>query len=211
MVTPVTVITATISGRETMLGRCLASIYAQTVPVEMQLVCARRPVPGVVPPVDCSLKQNALLPAVTTEWVLRISDDDELLPHHVETVLPYLTDQADVVYSFCASGNRPCIDCNDWPQAQLVKSLESANFIADCGVCTRTEVLRSVGGWPTEWEGGSHLAGGHFKGSVANFEDWACWLALARAGARFVCVPVPTWVYNDGPHPRISTVGYLPT
>lgn len=200
MTAPITVITATIPGREELLGRCLASVYNQNVPVVMQLVCAQPPIESMPAPVHCALMQNSLLPAVTSEWVMRLADDDRLLPFHTQTVLPYL-DDADVVYTFDAGGSRPRFDCTAWPQRQLVESLEEANFFDASAACIRTEALAYVGGWPTEW------VDGHFAGTKAYYEDWALWLTLARAGARFVCVPVPTWVYDDGPHPRISTEG----
>jgi hypothetical protein len=50
---------------------------------------------------------------VQTPWVAVLNDDDSWLPHHVETVLPHLHD-ADVVYTYDASGSKPRVDCNDW-------------------------------------------------------------------------------------------------
>jgi hypothetical protein len=194
---PVTVVTATIPSREQLLVKCLRSVYAQTVPVEAHLVYAQPPVPDMPAPVHCALMQNALLASVTTEWTMRLADDDQLLAHHVETLLPFL-ERADVAYSFDASGNRPRLDVTAWPQDKLVSTLEHGNFIDGSAVFYRTELLRQVGGWPTEWEDG------RFAGMKAWFEDWGCFLELARAGARFVCAPEPTWLYNDGRHPRIS-------
>jgi hypothetical protein len=200
MTAPITVVTATIPGRQKLLDRCLTSVYDQLEPVAKHLVCAM--LPGSPATVECARAQNDLLPAVGTPWVMRLADDDQLLPHHTRTVLPYLHNNLfapDVVYTYEASGNRPRFDCTGWPQDTLIEALEEANFFDASGAVIRTDKLLSVGGWPTEWEDG------HFAGTKAYYEDWACWLALARAGARFVCVPEPTWVYDDGPHPRIST------
>jgi hypothetical protein len=204
MTAPVTVITATIPSRRAKLARCLDSVDAQTEPVTTHLVCAEPPVPGMPATVHCALMQNSLLPAVRTEWTMRLADDDRLLPHHVATVLPWLHNRLfapDVVYTWDAGGDRPRIDCTGWDRDDLVEALEEANFFDASGACVRTEALLEVGGWPTEWEDG------HFVGTRAIFEDWACWLALARAGRRFVCVPEPTWIYDAGDHPRISTGG----
>jgi hypothetical protein len=195
---PVTVVTATIPGRETLLGLTLASVYVQTVEVECHLVMAQSITEGLVPPVHCAAQQNALLASVTSAFTMRLADDDRLLPHHIETILPHL-DVADVVYTYDANNNRPRIDCTEWDQSKLIARFAERNWIDGSAVAIRTDLLQAVGGWPTDWSGGNHTDGtGRFLGTGVPAEDWACFYNLAVAGARFVCIPEPTWLYGTG-------------
>ena len=197
---PVTVITASIPGREEMLGECVKSVYEQTVQTTAHLVMAQDLSDGLRGQVHCAIQQSWLLPAVTTEFTMRLADDDMLLPHHIETYLPHLAN-ADVVYSWDAGGSRPRMDCNGWPQERVLDTMEHGNWIDGSAVAIRTDLLRKVGGWPTEFEGNC------FVGTRAGFEDWAVFVLLARVGARFLCVPEVTWQYRMGPWARISCGG----
>jgi hypothetical protein len=200
---PITVVTASIPGREKSLSDTIASVYAQTVEVESHLVIAQSCSEKLPSTLHCARQQNALLPAVSTEWTMRLADDDQLLPHHVETVMPFF-DGADVVYSWDANRDRPHIDCTEWSQARLVDQFDHENFIDGSAVCIRTTLLRKVGGWPTDWVGDGPLQGGHYKDTIIPFEDWACFSRLAKIGAKFRCVPQETWRYGNGSWPRIS-------
>ena len=174
-------------------------MYAQTLPPRGHLICAEPPSAEHPAQVHCAEQQNQLLGAVATPWTMRLADDDVLFAHHIETLWP-ATEKADVIYSFDASGSRPRVvrEGND-----LASLFQVTNWIDGSAVLYRTSLLRSVGGWPTRYEGtvGKDF---HFVGSEAAFEDWACFYELARAGARFLCVPKETWWYNDGRHDRIS-------
>lgn len=202
---PVTVVTATIPGREELLGKCLASVYAQTREVEAHLVMAQSCSEGLTPPIHVAIQQNQLLRAVQTTWTMRLADDDQVLPHHVERLLE-VASHADVIYSFDASGDRPRYDCNGHSPKQLQEIFSRTNFIDGSAVLIRTAMLKNVGGWPSgNWVGGDHLAGGHYRDMVANAEDWALFARLAAHKARFVCVPEETWLYGHGDWARSST------
>jgi len=208
---PITVVTATIPGREELLGKTLASVYAQTVEVEAHLVMAQSCTEGLVPPVHVALQQNHLLDSVKSAFTMRLADDDQLLPHHVEAFLPHL-ERADVIYSFDQGSNRPHVSLNGMSKAQLIEFFSKTNCIDASATAIRTKLLKRVGGWPTHWEGGGHLPGqgGHFKNTWINAEDWLCWLNLARAGARFLCIPEETWLYGVGDWARSSTGDVAP-
>ena len=194
-----------------MLARCLKSVYEQQVEAECQLVMAQSITDGLNGIHHCSVMQSWVLPAVRSEFVMRLADDDALLPNHIETLLPYLGD-ADVVYSYDASGNRPREDCSMWPQSHLIAELGYRNWIDGSAVAIRTSSLRAVGGWPTEWDyqaGKDVWHGGHFKGMRQDCDDHAVWYLLAQAGARFKCVPEATWVYDGAQgHNRLSEGNY---
>lgn len=182
----ITVITPTIPGREQFLAECRASVAAQTVPPAAHLV--RLTDPGErtrAGKEDHMVEQhNALLAMVETEWLAVLHDDDTYLPHHLETIMPVLGD-ADVVYTFSTTPEVSRQDVTGWGQAQLVEALERSNILPACAAI-RTEVEREIGGW-------QHV-------DKPLFSDWSNWLRLAKAGARFVCVPTPTWGYrfHDG-------------
>lgn len=199
---PITVLTPTIPGRSVLLTECVDSVYAQTTEVEAHLVLAQSCTEGLPSPVHCAQMQNKLLAAVDTEWTMRLADDDLLLPHHVETLLPYL-ELADVVYSWDESGNRPRWNANVLSQQALVAAFAETSWIDGSAVAIRTSWLRKIGGWPSQYEGTPPFHG-HFKGMKATCEDWAAFYLLAEAGARFLCLPEETWVYRAGAWPRIS-------
>ena len=192
---PITVLTVTIPGREQSLARTIASVNAQTVPVFRQLVCSH-PVTRDPPMVQYVTAKNSLLPAVVTDWVAVLNDDDTWLPHHVRTMLPHL-DGADVVYSWDAGRTRPRENCNEWDQREIAETLDKYNFI-DGNCLIRRSTLIEAGGFPADFvEGG-------YEGSVADFEDWELWRRLNLAGAVFRCVPVETWRYDFALTGRIS-------
>ena len=192
---PVTVVTATIPGREELLGECIASVYAQTREVEEHLVMAQSCTEGLWPPHHVAIQQNALLDAVKSTFTLRLADDDKLLAHHIATLEPFF-DSYDVIYSYDVNGNLPQLDCTDWTQQAVIDKLTHYNWIDGSAVALRTEALKAVGGWPTDWDGGHHRHGGKFIETQCPAEDWGCFLNLAKAGARFRCIPVGTWSYG---------------
>lgn len=194
MSAPITVLTVTIPGREQLLAENLASVYAQTVPVQRQLICAHLATTTEQPMVQYSRAKNEMLAAVDTDWIAVLNDDDVWLSHHVETVAPYL-DEADVISTWEASGSKPRVDYSDWSQEQLVAHFDETNEL-DGNCLIRLSLLESVGGFPTDWEGPGPHDGGHYKDSLARWEDWALFQRLAPIGARFRCVPVETWRYG---------------
>jgi hypothetical protein len=193
---PITVLTVTIPGREHLLAEQVATIFAQTVPVERQLICAHLPTTSEEPQVHYSAAKNSMLPAVSTPWVAVLNDDDLWLPNHVETVLPHLKN-ADVIYTWDAGRSRPRMDCNDRSTQEIADQLGRANFI-DGNCLIRRKLLEKVGGFPTDWVGEKLGQGGHYALTKACFEDWALWQRICRAGGRFRCVPVETWRYRMG-------------
>lgn len=205
---PITVVTATIPGRDDLLTACKNSVYAQSQPVECHLIMAQPPQKGIVSTVHCAMQQNLLLKAVETPWVMRLADDDQLLPCHVETIMPLLLcdDAPDVVYTYDANMSRPRVDCSELSQEELVKAFHRTNWIDGSAVTIKTDMLRKINGWPTEWEGPPPTKGGHFKGlpDAVQFEDHAAFYLMALEGARFMCIRQFTWLYGAGNWARIS-------
>lgn len=196
MPAPITVLTVTIPGREQLLAEQVASIYAQTVPVARQLICAHLPTTTEQPMVQYSRAKNDMLLSVQTPWVAVLNDDDTWLPNHVETVLPHLSG-ADVLYTWEATGAKPRVDYTDWSREELVAHFDETNEL-DGNCLIRLSLLEQVGGFPTDWEGPGPHDGGHYAHTNARWEDWALWQRLVRADATFRCVPVETWCYGKG-------------
>jgi len=187
---PVTVLTPSIPGREAQLVEAIASVNAQTVQADAHLIRVQTP-PGPLGPVHIAAQRNALLDAVTTDWVATLDDDDLWLPHHLATVAPYLR-TADLVYTWpTPEWAIHRLDCTGWDHRILEARLRNGNFIPSSALI-RTGLLRRVGGWQTTGYDGRFETG-------AFWEDHDLWIRLARMAATFVCVPEETWVYRmDG-------------
>jgi hypothetical protein len=177
-----TIITATIPGREESLGRTIASVFNQTVEVEAHLIMAQSITEGLPQPLHAAKQQNWPLPSVRSEWVARLADD-----------------LADVIYSWDAHHNRPRFDCAAWSSERIAAELMTHNWIEGSAVAIRTELFRQVGGWPENWatDRNPHGFGGYYEDMwPVCCDDWGASVRLARAGARFVCIPKETWAFG---------------
>lgn len=89
----VTVVIPTIPGRESMLARALGSALAQTIDVIVEVETDRE---GLGP----GATRNRAVARAKTEWVAFLDDDDEMYPHHVESLLRAATlEKADAAYA----------------------------------------------------------------------------------------------------------------
>jgi hypothetical protein len=198
------VITATIPGREESLAEAMRSVAGQTHVIDAHLVSCEAP--HGPSPVHQATQLNRCLAMATSDWIAVIDDDNTWLPDHAQILLTFARYvDADVIYSFDRDHQLPREDVSEWPQEQLCATLEERNVIDGGSGIIRREKLLGVGGFPTEWSGGLVSEGGHYEGSAARFADWELWRRLAKAGAVFRCVPASTWVYNGGGHLRMQT------
>ena len=88
----VSIITATIPGRERLLHECRASVSSQTVNCWEHIVELDEDGEG------CSVAVNRAVARARGEWLFLIADDDLMLPGCLEHLLAASAD-ADVVYS----------------------------------------------------------------------------------------------------------------
>lgn len=173
----VTVITPTVVGREHLLKECVESVDALRLP-HMTMIDLLGEGPARV--------RNRLIDHVKTDWVLCLDDDDLLFPNYLAAVGPHL-ENADVVYTaWQLSGAIDPMPCPRFDPDLL----RQHNFIP-VTACVRTELLRQVGGFPTD----------------AELEDHALWLKLLDAGARFAYSPVIAWHYRRRPDSRTTKGG----
>ena len=172
-------ITPTLPERSELLRECKSSVQVQTVSVR-HLVGedTDREGPSVV--------RNRLVGSSETDWILPLDDDDTLDPDYVEVIQPHLTDDVDVVYSWCRVEGLP-----DWTPNRLFNDalLLKGNFIP-VTACVRKSLWEEVGGWPEPPD------------RAQPGEDWEFWKLCLGAGAVFKLVPEVLWVYNVQPDTR---------
>lgn len=182
MKAPVTVIIPSIPERGAGLAHAIASVYAQTCPVEKLLVEVSPCRPGGL--VDVV---NGLATLVDSDWLMVLCDDDTLAPPHLEAMIPHMGD-ADVVYASCTVVGR-----SGWGASPPFdpERLRRHNFIPGQAAAIRTSLWRRIGGFHP----------------VVN-EDWDLWLRAVDVGARFARQPVPTWTYRF--HDTNMSLGKLP-
>lgn len=192
----VTVCIPTIPGRETLLGRAIASVEEQTCLPDEVIVMLDKKGHGAAP------TRNAAWRAASTDVVAFLDDDDEFLPQHLEACVDTLVEkQAGLVYSWFEH-----VGWSEWtpsrPDAlatmkdgQLVHPLgvpfereQEAHFRQYSFIPITTVVRRGLlersGGYPNpgtpEWP-------------KADCEDWGGHLRLLRIGCKFVHHPERTW------------------
>lgn len=199
-----TVLTATIPERELRLSIAMQSVAKQSRQVDAHIVSCRAPF-GPSPPHQATQLNQCLL-AAASDYVAVLDDDNWWLPGHAATLLAVAeVVDAEVFYSFDRDGVLPQKNVNGWTQEALVGTLEKENLIDGGAAIIKRSALVSAGGFPTQWEGSFLHDGGHYANSEANYADWELWRRLAHSGARFRCVPVPTWVYTTALPKRMQT------
>lgn len=194
----VTVVTASIPGRERLLAEAIESVQAQIVPPSAHLIRIQSP-NGMINRVHLSHQRNQLLAGVRSEWLAILDDDDRYLPYHFEAIAPMLETDADVIYTFAREGCVAREDVSSWTSERLLRRLAIGNCISS-NAAIRCGTVEAIGGWDerTFDPQTQRFATG------ATFDDWDLWIRLAQADARFCCVPVETWDYRSGDWKQMS-------
>lgn len=175
----IAVVTSAIPERLDLLAESLASVAAQTRQPDEQLICVDYGHRGTAETLNRALR------GVTSEFVAVLQDDDVLYLHHL-AALEQSSEGADVVYSKCDADWRVVnIDADFNPRL-----LRFCNYIPATALI-RTDLLRSVGGWPDD-----------------DWEDHELWKRFLDVGARFVKVDEVTWHYRRHGRPQ-KTFGTL--
>jgi glycosyltransferase involved in cell wall biosynthesis len=181
MTVDVAVCIPTIPPRGHLLRRAVGSVQQQTVEVreiQVALDVARE---------GAAATRNRAVAAATSKWLAFLDDDDEFLPHHVESLLRHQAETgADLVYPWFETVEG--FDPLGWEGRQFVpESLRYANHIP-VTVLVRRELVEAAGGFRNRTDG---LGG-------ATWEDWHLWLALLDLGATFSHLPMRTWRWHMG-------------
>lgn len=164
-----------------MVDRAVASVWAQTLPAAELHVAVDRNREGAWATRDRGLR------AVQSKWTAFLDSDDEMMPHHLETLAACAEETgADYVYSYYQVRNLfgQDIDCD--PLGHFGKVFDPVDPIqTTITVLVRTELARRVGFHPPPE--GALVAGQRYG------EDYAWTLGCVAAGARIVHVPQRTW------------------
>jgi glycosyltransferase involved in cell wall biosynthesis len=184
----ITVVIPSITSRKDKLQRAVASVTNQTHPPYSIVVRYDRHKEG------SALTRNRALWTVTTEWVAFLDDDDEFLPHHLESLARKQRETgADVVYPLprvINSRGNPVPRQWDWGGGPEFDGniLTQRSYINICSI-VRTDLARQVGGF--------EFVRGAQTGQLN--DDHGFYLRLYNAGAKFAHVHEETFVwYHHG-------------
>jgi hypothetical protein len=185
---PVTVCTPTIPPRGQELARAVRSVAEQTVKPAAHLVMVdvhREGAPGML---------DKVVTHALTEWVAILADDDEFLPHHLETLWELVNSQnADIGFTHFRYS-----DLQDAGHLERFRGVpfNNENPRQMTGVfMAKRELLLSVGG-----HSGGFDALSYERDESGNRigEDFVIVKKLAEAGARFAVSGEVTWIYHTG-------------
>lgn len=184
----VTVITPTIPTRAELLGRAVNSVFAQTLKPYEHLIMVDVHREGA------PIMLDRLLMRASTEWVAVLADDDEFLPHHLETLWNLVqSENADIGYSHFKYSH-----LQDAAHLERYRGqpFDNENPRQMTGVyLAKRELLIDVGG---------HSSGfdpyGYERDEIGNRvgEDFVIVKKLAAAGAKFAVSGEVTWIYHTG-------------
>jgi glycosyltransferase involved in cell wall biosynthesis len=202
MTKDITVCIATIPPRAKLLRRALASVTAQTLLPAAIVVEYDHEHTGA------AATKNRAAAKATTPWLAFLDDDDQFLPHHLETLRQVQLDSsknamqavnlgmptdgpADVVYSIP--------DCPQLPGRRDPhgrygvpfdpEELRRRSYIQTTSLIRRHAFL-GVGGF--QLPAGKTLP----DGSPCPYDDWGLWLAMLDQECLFLHVPEVTFVWN---------------
>jgi glycosyltransferase involved in cell wall biosynthesis len=198
MINDITVCIATIPPRAKLLRRALASVAEQTLHPAAIVVEYDHEHTGA------AATKNRALAAVRTPWVAFLDDDDQFLPHHLETLRYHAAHPADlhpafvvgrdvlpdVVYSI---PDVPQLPGRRDPNGRYgvpfdADELRRRSYIQTTSLI-RTDLLKEAGGFQLPDRTMP-------DGSPCPYDDWGAWLALLERGARFLHVPEVTFIWN---------------
>lgn len=165
----ITVLTASIGSRRSMLMECIESVINQELkPVSHNII------------IDSNRNgnwwtYNQLLNSADTEWVCFLDDDDLFYPDHLSKLAEHCDDY-DVIFSNC-----DCNDTTDW--VSYDKPFTEDGLRKDCIVpmtaLVRRSALINVGGFDT-----------------IQSCDYSMWLKILNNGGRFKKIEDTTWNYR---------------
>lgn len=190
MINDITVCIATIPPRAKLLRRALASVAEQTLQPAAVVVEYDHDRTGAAD------TKNRAAAKATTPWLAFLDDDDQFLPHHLETLRDWADEPnplgapADVIYSI---PHCPGLPGNRDPNGRYgvpfdADELRRRSYIQTTSLIRADNFLAA---------GGFQLPGRAMPdGSPCPYDDWGLWLAMLNQGARFLHVPEVTFVWN---------------
>ncbi len=175
----VTLVIPTIPPREAMLTRALKSAVNQRTKFSDFHIAYDLEKTGA------AATRSRGLDGVTTRWVAFLDDDDELYPHHLETLIHAAIDTgADLVYPWfdVAGGTDP------FPMFEGREFDPELPNMFPITVLARTELMHATGGFRHEPS--------PLDPKIMEGEDWIMWLNVVRAGGTIRHIPERTWLWH---------------
>jgi glycosyltransferase involved in cell wall biosynthesis len=189
---PVTVAITTMPHRKELLDRAIASVKAQTVQpekIEIGMDSER---------LGSAHNRHNLLQRIETEWVAFLDDDDEFMPHHLETLWNGRED-GDLIYAWyeVVGGTDP------W-ETHFNRGYRPG-YTTTITVLVRTELAKQVGflrGEATErpaLEAAIERRKNKVGGRKSSGDDHFFSRGIHRAGGKVIHIPERTWKwYHHG-------------
>lgn len=190
----VSVLIATIPGREELLDRALGSVEKQI----------RQPDEVIVEPdpdrTSAAETRNRGLSKVTSEYVAILDDDDYLMRNHLKVLMRVAEAEPhqDLIYptpkiigmrdptAVVVGGKWRRPWGLEWTEDHRQHMIQKGNFVpVTCLI--KTESLRKVGGFPEP---------DHPDRRISHCEDWLCFRRMALKGMNFRHINVETWVWE---------------
>lgn len=171
----ITVCIPTIPPRSQLLLRAVSSIAAQTLPPVALSIALDNVGVGAGP------TRTRAMRAATTEWIAFLDDDDEMMPHHLDTLVRAQKDSgADVIWPWFS-----VVNGTDPFPAHRGRQLDVNNpHIFPISVLIRREVIGDAffpaPSGEASWSG----------------DDWPFHNQLIANGATFFHTPEITWLWN---------------
>ena len=179
----VTVVIPTIPPRHEMYRRAVESVHAQTLLPAMGVTEFDTDRTG------SASTRNRALEKVSTEWVLWLDDDDQLMPHAVQLLVEaQRATGADVV---SGSAWIPQLPGHTEPTEPIEPGWIPADLVQERSRLTvtalmRTELVRAVGGFERRRDPGTGM----------DLDDYGLYWKLAGHGASFWRIPETVFVWN---------------
>jgi glycosyltransferase involved in cell wall biosynthesis len=192
------------------LGNAIASVQAQTMPVQEILICedgydqATNDVVEAASRFDSRIRhlhvrapargaganRNLGIDATSSAWIAFLDDDDRWLPQKT-ALQAQLLPNADLI-----CGNAIRSSGHNYFSAGRGEKLSRRNVMMSNPVITssclvRRAALEAVGGFSPDL-------------ALLGAEDYECWLRLSDFGARFAYLDNPVIKYADEGHDRLS-------
>ena len=180
-VADVTVCIPTIPPRDALMRRAVSSVEAQTLPPQHVSVFVDHAGAGA------SVSRNAAAADADTEWLAFLDDDDEFLPHHLQTLTDHANETgADYVFGDFAVPEYPSFRLDSFCYGEFDPAAPLQTTIT---VMVRRSVFQELGGYlsPQDMT--------RIHGDVVG-EDYDFTKRCVAAGVRISHVAVVTWHWH---------------
>lgn len=172
-----------------MLTRALNSVMKQTLQPDAYYITVDTDRRG------SAHTRNRGLMQVNTQWTAFLDSDDEFMPHHLETLVDWVDDEVDVIYTGCevrGPSGEVIPRHEEWGRFGHPfdgELLQRMSYIPVTSL-VRTEVACAVGGFDFDGE--------------SPYDDWVFYRRILQAGGVFLHVPEVTWIWH---HHGMNTSG----